>query len=169
MAVAVNKSAIRRLLQRSVITSDADSCWVWTGRTVGRGYGQMKVRREQVLTHRLSWILHFGQILEGLCVCHRCDNPRCVRPSHLFLGTTQDNLDDMVAKGRSTAGRKRPGTGPAGTRNCKAKLTPEVVAQIREDYRLKRGNTRTLALKYRISKSQVHNIVSGGQWREPNV
>jgi hypothetical protein len=79
-----------------------DDCWCWTGRTIGYGYGQIYIpsRRSNVLVHRLSYELFVGPILDGLFVLHTCDNPPCVRPSHLFLGTNADNMRDAWKKGR---------------------------------------------------------------------
>lgn len=79
-------------------------CWIWTGMKHPPGYGLLwlsnKDNPRSVLAHRFSYELHNGPIPEGMFICHRCDNPPCVRPEHLFLGTHQDNMDDMHAKGR---------------------------------------------------------------------
>lgn len=75
-------------------------CWNWTGFINPKGYGQLSFKRRTVRAHRLAWALAYGPIPDGLCVCHRCDNRRCVRPDHLFIGTNLDNMRDMVAKGR---------------------------------------------------------------------
>lgn len=74
-------------------------CWEWCAATWS-GYGRMKVLGRFVMAHRLSFEMHVRAIPEGMCVCHRCDNPRCVRPSHLFEGTHQDNINDAKRKGR---------------------------------------------------------------------
>jgi len=75
-------------------------CWEWSAYRMPNGYGKFKFNDKEGLAHRASWEIHFGPIPEGLFVCHHCDNPGCVRPDHLFLGTPQDNVDDMYAKGR---------------------------------------------------------------------
>lgn len=83
-----------------------DGCWEWQASTYGIGYGQF--HRDGVMTpaHRMAWQLTHGSIPDGMVVCHRCDNPPCVRPDHLFLGTNKDNSRDMVAKGRHKEQRK---------------------------------------------------------------
>jgi hypothetical protein len=78
------------------------SCWIWTGGHNGKQYGYVWVGKRKWLAHRLSWFLTRGEEPpRDMLVCHACDNPRCVRPDHLWLGTPQDNMDDKVAKGRS--------------------------------------------------------------------
>lgn len=86
--------------------SRGSGCWLWTGHREGSGrYGQIWVRRgrndyARQPAHRVAWEITYGAIPEGMCVCHRCDTPLCVRPDHLFLGTQADNMADMKAKGR---------------------------------------------------------------------
>lgn len=76
-------------------------CIEWTGAIDAEGYGRLETRGE-VLAHRISYLMQYGSIPDGMLVCHRCDNRRCVNHGHLFLGTHQDNTDDRVRKGRGT-------------------------------------------------------------------
>lgn len=80
-----------------------DDCWLWTASADGKGYGKMLVDGKLQQAHRLSWLIHTGESPGDWHVCHKCDNPPCVRPDHLFLGTAVDNMRDMHAKGRRPA------------------------------------------------------------------
>ncbi len=104
------------------IAVGSDGCWPWTSSVNCNGYGKISVSRSTwTLAHRVSWELHHGAIPDGMFVCHHCDNPLCVNPDHLFLGSHEDNMRDMVEKGRSLSGE----------RHNMAKLTNEQVTDIR--------------------------------------
>lgn len=135
-----------------------DECWPWKGSRRGFGHGQIGGAggrgTSPVGAHRVSWEIHYGPVPIGLCVCHRCDNPPCVNPSHLFLGTHADNVADKVAKGRGRAA-SRPGAG-----NPNAKLTESDVAEIRR--RLLTGEPGTaIARDFGISSTHVYWIRDG--------
>ena len=99
-----NKSLYERFLLK-FDESKVGECWEWAASLDGRGYGQIKNGKSMSRAHRISWEYYNSQIPEGMHVLHRCDNPVCVNPHHLFLGTHQDNMRDMARKGRSTKGR----------------------------------------------------------------
>lgn len=80
-------------------------CWIWTRGKTTAGYGGFYIGQVHHYAHRFSWRIHFGEIEEGLCVCHKCDNPPCCNPSHFFKGTNADNQADKCAKGRYVKGR----------------------------------------------------------------
>ena len=90
------------------VVDNESGCWVWTASLAGRGYGQIKIpgTRKQDYAHRVAYRLFVGQIPDGLNVLHRCDNPRCVNPQHLFTGTKGDNSQDMKSKGRHLYGER---------------------------------------------------------------
>jgi len=104
------------------------------------------------LAHRLSWIIHNGDIPKGMCVLHKCDVSSCVRPDHLFLGTKAQNSADMAKKKRSTIGEKHPN----------AKLTS---AQVMEIYAYTGKSHRLIAMEYGITRKQVNHIKNGRNWR----
>jgi hypothetical protein len=116
-------------------------CIVWTGSAVPRGYGRlwMSEKGGKEYTHRISWILHNGPIPRGMSVLHRCDNPPCVRPDHLFLGSQADNVCDMVRKGRSCTGNRNGARThrdrlAQGERHWRSVLSDDQRSAIRELY-----------------------------------
>lgn len=84
----------------SKVTKTQDGCWLWTGSLQTQGYGNIEIKGKRLLPHRIAYILHKGEIPQGLSVCHHCDIPKCCNPEHLFLGTAADNTNDATQKGR---------------------------------------------------------------------
>ncbi len=126
--------------------------------TLRRGYGVIQVGRKPAVAHRVAWVLTNGFIPDGLCVLHRCDNRPCVRPTHLFLGTRLDNIQDMVRKGRSLH--------RYGEANPKVKLTGAQVLEIRAAHAADPKKTiKPLAAKYGVSISAISFIVHRRSWK----
>jgi hypothetical protein len=154
-------------------------CWEWTGKPHSEGYGRAQVAPDITeFAHRVSWVIANGPIPEGLCVLHTCDNPPCVRPSHLFLGTRGDNARDMAAKGRQHLqrnpdaalrgdrhwSRRKPERVLRGTAHNQSKLTEPGVIEIRERFAAGEGRT-SLAKAFGVSPGNIDFIVRGQTWR----
>ena len=131
-------------------------CWVWTAST-SAGYGRFWVTGRGLRgSHTVSWVLAHGQIPSGMDICHRCDNPPCVRPEHLFLGTRSENMRDMGRKGRGGGGAK-------GERNRNARLTETQVIEIRT--RFAAGELGyVLAAEFGVGYRKLSRIVCGHAW-----
>ena len=135
-----------------------DDCWEWTGSKV-HGYGRINSGGHYgdiLLAHRVSWEIHYGPIPEGMCVLHRYDNPGCVNPTHLWLGTKADNIHDMIQKGRENHTNNL-----CGEAHGRAKVTEENVRNIRTSSL----TLRELSLIYGIGQTQLSRIRSGKSWR----
>ena len=85
----------------------SDNCWDWKGGKTNWGYGNININKKTELVHRISWIIHNGEIPKGLLVCHSCDNPICSNPKHLWLGTNYENQHDCIKKGRKYLFKKK--------------------------------------------------------------
>lgn len=131
-----------------------EGCWNWTGCIRKNGYGKFGVGAHKVdFAHRVSYTLFKGPIPEGMCVLHSCDNRRCVNPNHLFLGTHQDNMDDMEKKGRKLR----------GTDMKHAVLTEDQVREIRRRYPKENGSA--LAREFGVSTGVPYMIYTRRRWK----
>lgn len=148
---------IERFWKKVKKTNDG-SCWEWTGCIISStGYGSITINRKPKYPHRISFEMHNHKIPPNMCVCHKCDNRKCVRPDHLFLGTHADNMRDRELKGR----------GAKGERNGGAKLNWKLVAEIRRIApTLKRGHTK-LARAYGVNRFTIKMIVTNQLWKNP--
>lgn len=150
-------------------SAEADGCWIWTGARTGE-YGSAQYRGRSVRAHRVAWMLANGPIPTGMLVCHKCDNPPCVRVDHLFLGTVADNNRDRANKGRGkgfTSGADHPAKLRSGENHWCAKITDEQVSQIRQ--RVASGETQTrVAADLRIHSATVSRIVRH-EWRKEAI
>lgn len=135
-------------------------CWEWAGVHRFDNYGQFGIGGQMRLAHRIAWELTNGPIPDGLYVCHHCDNPPCVRPDHLFLGTARDNALDMLAKGRQGY------TGSPGEQNHQAKLTASQVRAIRRRYARGGISQRALAQEYGVTQTTIGRAIRGECWSE---
>lgn len=139
-------------------------CWIWMAAKKPSGYGNFMMckvngRGTFVNAHKASWLLHKGPIPDGLCVLHHCDNPQCVNPAHLFLGTKKDNSQDMLAKGRggpvATGGEAHP----------VSKLTSVKVRQMREA-RARGALLAELATQFGVGEPTVWYACAGRTWKK---
>lgn len=170
MEVSLAKLKIlERFLSHVSIPKD-DSCWCWTARRqVVGGYGQFSIGGKPILAHRMSYELFVGMIPDGMFVCHHCDVPWCVRPSHLFVADHAENMVDMMQKGRSCCGDKntarlRPWLCPRGETHGMAKVTADDVVEMRK--MIRRGlSLRGIGEVFGLTKSQVFRIVHRKAWK----
>lgn len=148
-----NNPTVRKILSRCVLQDSG--CLLWQGnRNRPAGYGRLRLDGKMILAHRAIWSVINGDIPAGVEVCHKCDNPLCCNPEHLFLGTHTDNMRDMSAKGRT-------GT-HFGIANVNAKLTPDSVRAIR-----KLSGTfsqRKIAEMHGVNQAAVWAILAGKTW-----
>jgi hypothetical protein len=136
------------------VVLDETSCWDWNAARDKDGYGKIGAHRVTFKSHRLSWEYQNGPIPEGLCVCHKCDNPSCVRPDHLFTETAQKNNLDKELKNRQTR----------GTKNGMHILTEEDVRSIRKMYSTGQHSQITLSEMYGVTQSCISKIVRNKRW-----
>lgn len=149
----------RRFWDKVDIRGD-DECWLWQAERTPAGYGTFYINRHNKHpAHRAAYRMVNGRIPHKHFVCHRCDNPPCVNPAHLFTGTQKDNMEDMVVKGRH-----RKGPPIKGEANKMAKATDDVVRAIRRESVA--GAARdALQRKYGLSKATVHRIIRREAWQ----
>ncbi len=135
----------------------SDGCWLWSG-SLSSGYGALLGREGKLVrAHRSAWEFAHGPIPKGMCVCHQCDTPACVRADHMFLGTMRDNLRDCAAKGR---------VGTKSGEACNlAKLTNRSVRAIRAKHALRGMTIGAISREYGVHHKTISWIVRGRTWK----
>lgn len=134
-----------------------NGCWMWTASKNQDGYGKFVFSGRLQKAHRVAWTLYVGEIPDGMCILHRCDNRYCVNPTHLFMGTKADNARDRDSKGR--------GACLSGEKHWRSKLTDEQVKTIRER-RNSGALTTDLAKDFGMSQQAISDIVLYRNWRQ---
>jgi hypothetical protein len=168
---SINPTVTPSLTQRfwSHVPNRPDAgCWNWNDRDTG-GYGLVWIgpKNQKILAHRLSWLIHFGDIPQGLCVCHHCDNKRCIRPDHLYLATIKQNNRDAWARGlcESIRNRKYYRGGEKGPGH---RLTWPIVREIRARHAC--GATPTmLGQEFGVHPGHIGGIIKNRYWREEDA
>jgi hypothetical protein len=138
------------------------NCWIWNGNKDRQGYGIVRARPRLYRAPRVAWVIANGlEIPEGMMVCHRCDNPSCVNPSHLFLGSNDENIHDKVGKNRQSHARN---TGSKGEKHPRARLSEKDVMEIRAKYQPFLVTAKMLAKEFDISEREIRSIIYRENW-----
>lgn len=131
-----------------------ESCWIWLGALDRNKYGRLRARGRDHYAHRLAWEFEHGPITTDFYLCHKCDNPLCIRPSHLFLGTQKQNIQDAKTKDRLAKGE----------RHGRVKLTEHQVLEARQKYKSGGITHQALAHEYGVSRQTMTSAITGKNW-----
>jgi plasmid maintenance system antidote protein VapI len=134
---------------------EPDECWEWTGALTAAGYGLLTIRGKNHLAHRLAWELTNGPIPEGKHICHKCDNPACCNPSHLWAGSARDNVRDAAKKGRLMHGEG----------HVFSKLTDEDIPRIHELANDSNVSRREIAEQFGVTRATITDVIYGRTWK----
>lgn len=152
--VSLTEIERRRFFQKIKKT---DGCWLWTGSKTEWGYGRVWLNRKFYQANRVSFAIHKHPVPKNKLVCHSCDNPSCVNPDHLFVGSDNDNWQDCRQKRRNRH--------PRGEEHGRVRLTTEQVMEIKRDYAPRKMPKRVFAEKFGVSVSCIQHIVRGDNWK----
>lgn len=139
-----------------------DECWEWVGSVDSKGYGKIldeggAKNGKLLAAHRVSYMIHYGNIPNGLYVCHKCDNKKCINPNHLFLGTAKDNTQDMINKNRLPDRR--------GENSSNHKLSNDNVIEIKRLLKNKSESISSIANKFGVGYNVIWYIAAGKTWK----
>lgn len=157
----LNKQDLERF--ESFVDRSGD-CHIWVGNTKESNYGKMWIGEKIYLASRIAWAIEHGSTPTNMCVLHKCDNPRCVKAEHLFLGTKRQNTEDMVRKGRHGS-QTHPETITRGENRPSSKLVDDQVLKIRALYSTCDSNKSFLGRMFKVHPSVVRSIVTRETWR----
>lgn len=153
-----------RFWSKVTLMADPHKCWEWSGNKRRRGYGRISItvapqKDVSVIATRMAYFLHYNVDPVGKAVLHKCDNPSCCNPHHLFLGTSKDNTDDMFKKKRANP--------PNGTQHWASKLGPEAIEEIKK-LRSEGMTQGKIAFKFKVYQSVISRVLSGDAWKHIN-
>lgn len=154
----VRGKRIKPINEKLIYKIAKNGCWIFQNALSRQGYGRIRIGNKNINAHRVSYEYHVGNIPMGMYVCHKCDNPPCINPKHLFLGTALDNNRDAIKKKRN-AGCCLP-----GTKNIKAKLTEKQVLKMRKLRQSGMGYSR-IGSFFGLTKSSTHKAIKGITWK----
>ena len=144
------------LIMHKVRKDSSTGCWEWLGAKNRQGYGTVRLGGKQPGMHRFFYMYYRGAIPDNLCVCHHCDNPSCVNPDHLFLGTQRENVQDMTRKGRRRD--------HFGNESKRAKLSPQKVRHIRQLYTTGKYTLRGLGKMFGVRNKAIWMVLHQVTW-----
>lgn len=133
-----------------------NACWEWQAGKFHYGHGQFSLKRKNFKAHRISYILTKGSIPNGKCVLHKCDNPPCCNPSHLYVGTQKDNAQDRKKRGRQNSQK--------GSKHSQCIFDEKIVLKIRKSFSGKRGEYGSIAKKYGVDRKTIFNLITKRSW-----
>ena len=157
----MNESQVSAFWSKVDISKSKRECWNWTAAKKPKGYGNVRVNKKYLISHRVAFELCNGKIPDGYIVCHICDNPSCCNPGHLMLGTAKSNAADMLIKNR----QKSKEYAAKGSVNGMSKLIEKDVLEIRERYEKEDVNQYQLAEDYGVSQPAIGSILRRKTWR----
>jgi hypothetical protein len=152
---------IKEKLKNYKINTKTD-CWLWNGATTNFGHGRIKINNKFFSVHRLSYIIHIGKIPKELFVCHHCDNPSCINPQHLFIGTRSDNMKDAYNKGRLKIPHNKGENVPGHI------LTEKDVKKIIKIKHTQKITDSELGKKFRVARQTINGIINNEKWKHIN-